>query len=88
MLRELGLEPWAMTTRSRGHHVIVPVRRHADFDTLRAPARGVATLAAAREPRLVTTEHRKARRQRRLVIDAMRNTYGHTAVAPDAVRGT
>ena len=86
VLRELGLEPWVMTTGSRGYHVIVPLRRHADFDTFRALARGVATLAAARERRLFTTEQRKAGRQRRLVIDAMRNTYGHTAVAPYAVR--
>ena len=63
MLRELGLEPWVMTTGSRGHHVIVPLRHHADFDTVRALARGVARLAAGRERRLFTTEHRKAGRQ-------------------------
>jgi bifunctional non-homologous end joining protein LigD len=86
LLRELGLEPWAMTTGSRGYHVVIPLKRHAGFDAVREFARRVATLAAVREPRLFTTEQRKNRRDGRILIDVMRNTYGHTAVAPYAVR--
>jgi bifunctional non-homologous end joining protein LigD len=86
LLRELGLEPWAMTTGARGYHVAVPLKRQAGFDAVREFANGLATLAAIREPRLFTTEQRKARREGRILIDVMRNTYGHTAVAPYAVR--
>jgi bifunctional non-homologous end joining protein LigD len=86
ILRELGLEPWAMSTGSRGYHVVVPLRRRADFEEVRAFARGVAALAQAREPRLLTTEQRKAKRGGRILIDVMRNAYAHTAVAPYAVR--
>lgn len=86
LLRELGLEPWAMTTGSRGYHVTVPLRRRADFDETRAFAREVASLASAREPRTFTVEQRKAKRGGRILIDVMRNTYAHSAVAPYSVR--
>jgi bifunctional non-homologous end joining protein LigD len=86
LLRELELESWPMTSGSRGYHLMAPLQRRADFDAVRSFARGVAALAAAREPRLFTTEQRKAKRQGRIRIDVMRNAYAHTAVAPYAVR--
>jgi bifunctional non-homologous end joining protein LigD len=86
LLRELGLEPWAMTSGSRGYHVAVPLQRRSEFDAVRAFARQVASLASRREPRLFTTEQRKAKREGRILIDVMRNAYAHSAVAPYAVR--
>jgi bifunctional non-homologous end joining protein LigD len=86
LVRELGLEPWVMTTGSRGYHVTVPLRRSADFEQTRAFARAVAELASRREPRAFTTEQRKAKREGRILIDVMRNAYAHSAVAPYAVR--
>jgi bifunctional non-homologous end joining protein LigD len=86
LLRELGLEPWAMTSGSRGYHLTVPLRRQADFEVVRAFSREVATLASRREPRVFTTEQRKAKREGRILIDVMRNAYAHSAVAPYAVR--
>jgi bifunctional non-homologous end joining protein LigD len=86
LVRELGLQPWVMTTGSRGYHVTVPLRRSVDFDATRAFARDVAALATRREPRLFTTEQRKAKREGRILIDVMRNAYAHSAVAPYAVR--
>jgi bifunctional non-homologous end joining protein LigD len=85
-LRELGLEPWAMATGSRGYHVVVPLRRRAGFDEVREFARGVATLAATRDPHTFTNEQRKAKRGGRILIDVMRNAYAHTAVAPYSPR--
>jgi bifunctional non-homologous end joining protein LigD len=86
LLRELGLEPWGMTTGSRGYHVVVPLQRRADFDAVRAFARDLAGLAAAREPRTFTNEQRKAKREDKILIDIQRNGYAHTAVAPYSVR--
>ncbi len=86
LLRELGLEPWAMTSGSRGYHVVVPLRRLAEFDPVRAFSRDVATLGAAREPRVFTIEQRKANREGKILIDYMRNGYGVTSVAPYSVR--
>jgi bifunctional non-homologous end joining protein LigD len=86
LLGELGLEPWAMTSGSRGYHLTVPLRRQADFDAVRAFSRDVAKLASRREPRVFTIEQRKAKREGRILIDVMRNAYAHSAVAPYAVR--
>jgi bifunctional non-homologous end joining protein LigD len=86
LLRELGLEPWAMTTGSRGYHVVVPLQRRLGFDDVRAFARDLAAVAQSREPKLFTTEQRKANRGDRVLIDVMRNGYAQTSVAPYAVR--
>jgi bifunctional non-homologous end joining protein LigD len=86
LLRELGLEPFVMTTGSRGYHVVLALQRRQDFDAARAFARDVARLAAARDPERLTIEQRKAKRGGRIFLDVMRNTYAHTSVAPYAVR--
>jgi bifunctional non-homologous end joining protein LigD len=86
LLRELELKPWVMTSGSRGYHVVVPLQRRLDFDAVREFARDLARLAAARESRLFTTEQRKAKREGKILIDVMRNAYGHTSVAPYSVR--
>jgi bifunctional non-homologous end joining protein LigD len=86
LLREVGLEPFAMTTGSRGYHVVVPLQRRDEFDEVRAFVRSLAELAAERDPRRLTLEQRKAKRGDRILLDVMRNTYAHTAVAPYSVR--
>lgn len=86
LLRELGLKPWVMSSGSRGYHLTLPLQRRLSFDEVRAFAVDVASLAAGRDPKLFTTEQRKAKRRRRVLIDIMRNAYAHTAVAPYAVR--
>ncbi len=86
LLRELKLNPWVMTTGSRGYHVVVSLQRRADFDAVREFARDLAELAAAREPQVFTNEQRKAKREGKILIDVMRNAYAHTSVAPYSVR--
>jgi bifunctional non-homologous end joining protein LigD len=86
ILRDLRLEPFVMTTGSRGLHVAVPLDRRADFDTVRAFAREVAEVVVSRDPERLTTEQRKNKRRGRLFVDIQRNAYAQTAVAPYAVR--
>jgi bifunctional non-homologous end joining protein LigD len=86
LLRELGLNPWAMTTGSRGYHLVVPLQRRLGFDEVRAFARDLGAVAVGREPKLFTIEQRKANRGDRVLIDVMRNGYAQTSVAPYAVR--
>jgi len=86
LFRELGLTPWAMTSGSRGYHVVIALQRRLEFDAVRDFARRFAELAARREPRLFTTEQRKAKREGKILIDVMRNAYAHTSVAPYSVR--
>lgn len=82
----LGLVPFAMATGGRGLHVVVPIDREPDFDDVRAFARGVADLLAERRPDRFTTETRKEKREGRLFLDYLRNSYAQTAVPPYAVR--
>ncbi|MCG6494206.1 non-homologous end-joining DNA ligase [Kitasatospora sp. A2-31] len=83
---ELGLPTLAMTTGSRGLHVVVPLDRRAPFDDVRAFARELADLLAARHPDRLTTAARRQARQGRLYLDTQRNAYAQTAVAPYSVR--
>jgi bifunctional non-homologous end joining protein LigD len=86
LLRELGLEPWVMTTGSRGYHVALALRRHWGFDAVREFTHGLAELAVAREPGVFTNEQRKAKREGKILIDIQRNAYARSAVSPYAVR--
>lgn len=86
ILRDLGLTPFAMTTGSRGLHVTVPLRRGADYEDVRAFSRRVAGELAEHDPKRLTTEVRKAKRDERIFIDTGRNAYAQHAVAPYAVR--
>lgn len=86
LMRELGLNPYLMTTGSRGLHVLAPLDQGCGFDDVREFAGDLASLLAARHPDELTTEQRKDRRRGRLYLDVMRNAYGQTAVAPYTVR--
>jgi bifunctional non-homologous end joining protein LigD len=86
LLRELGREPYAMTSGSRGIHVVAPLRRTAPHDVVRERTREIAEELAARHPGRLTTAWRKEKREGRILIDTARNTYAQTTVAPYAVR--
>ena len=86
VLDDLGLPSTVMTTGSRGLHVVVALDARAGFDEVRAFARDVAGLLAARHPDELTVEARKQARRGRLYLDVQRNAYAQTAVAPYAVR--
>lgn len=85
-LLSLGLIPFAMLTGSRGMHIVVPIKRTHTFDEVRDFTRQIATIAAERYPKIITTEVQIHKRLGRLFIDYLRNGYGATSVAPYAVR--
>jgi len=86
LLRELGLTPFAMTSGSRGLHVVAPLRRRAHADEAREVAGAIAETVARRRPDELTTAWRKEKRGGRVLVDVARNTYAQTTVAPYAVR--
>jgi bifunctional non-homologous end joining protein LigD len=86
VLDDLGLTSYLKTTGSRGLHVVVPLSRGTDFDTVRQFARDVAGVVAVDDPDHRTVEQRKDKRGDRIYLDVMRNAYAQTAVAPYAVR--
>jgi bifunctional non-homologous end joining protein LigD len=86
LLRELGFEPFAMTTGSRGLHVVVALRRTEDYKAVYEFAHAVADALTAEDPDNLTTAFRREKRGERLFVDVNRNAYGQHAVAPYAVR--
>jgi bifunctional non-homologous end joining protein LigD len=86
LLRELGLEPFAQVTGSKGIHVWTPLRRRATFEDVRPFARAVAEVLVQRYPDDLTLEFHKSERGGRILVDVMRNAYAQTTVPPYAVR--
>jgi bifunctional non-homologous end joining protein LigD len=66
-------------------HVLVPITRRSTFEDTRDFADGVATVLAERNPGLVTTEWRKAKR-RGVFLDARQNGWGKTIASAYSVR--
>jgi bifunctional non-homologous end joining protein LigD len=87
LLDEFNLRSYVMLTGSRGIHIIVPIKRLYKFDTVRACARALADILVKRDgEKHLTTEPRFDKRKGRLFIDATRNAYAQTTVAPYSVR--
>jgi bifunctional non-homologous end joining protein LigD len=85
-LREHGLAPFAMTTGSKGIHVVAPLKRTRESVWVRERAGELGAEVAEASPGTLTTEWRKNKREGRILVDTARNTYGQTVVAPYAVR--
>lgn len=83
---EHDLDAYAMTTGSKGMHVVVPLRRTRPFDEVRQAARGICEELAEAYPDDFTTEVRKDKRRGRLFLDYLRNSYGQHSIAPYGVR--
>jgi bifunctional non-homologous end joining protein LigD len=86
LLAELGLAAFLKSSGSRGLHVVVPLVRAADTDTVKVFSIAVTEALAARHPDELTTEGRIANRHSRLYLDIGRNGYAQTMAAPYAVR--
>ena len=66
--------------------MFVPLRVGPDFDVVRAYAVAVCQKLAEEHPESLTMEARIEARKDRVYLDAFRNGYGATVVAPYAVR--
>jgi bifunctional non-homologous end joining protein LigD len=80
VLATLGLTSWVKTTGGRGLHVVVPlIRRRTVADCLDF-SRAVSELIARINPQAYTTAFAKAGRERRILIDYLRNNRTNTSV--------
>jgi bifunctional non-homologous end joining protein LigD len=86
LLRDRGLATYAMVTGSKGVHVVVPIRRGAEFPEVFRWAKGVGEELVAQSPKKLTLEFLKDNRDGRIYVDVRRNAYAQHAVAPYAVR--
>jgi bifunctional non-homologous end joining protein LigD len=85
-LSDLGLPSWPLVSGGKGVHVIVPLKRTAEWETVKLFSRIVASLLARDEPRRFVAEMSKAKRKGRIFIDWLRNERSATAIAPFSIR--
>jgi bifunctional non-homologous end joining protein LigD len=86
VLTTLELTSWVKTTGGRGLHIVVPITRHRDWSECLAFARNVAQLLERHDPARLTTALPKRGRQRKILIDYLRNNRTNTAVAAFSTR--
>lgn len=86
LLDQLGLPAYLKTTGSRGLHVVVPLKRSEDFDSVRGFARELARVVVDQNPKQRTLEQLKSQRRGRVFLDINRNAYAQMVAPAYAVR--
>ena len=86
LLADVGLEPFLMTSGSRGLHIWVPLKPSATTEEGLGFTERVARILCDRHPDELTTEFHKADRGDRIYVDVARNAPAQHAVAPYSLR--
>jgi bifunctional non-homologous end joining protein LigD len=86
MLSEAKVPSFLKTSGSKGLHIVVPLKREADYGAVHGLAHRVAAELVRKAPKERTLEFMKAKRGGRVLIDVNRNAYAQTYAAAYAVR--
>src|SRR4051812_6276061 len=81
VLETLGLRSWVKTTGGRGLHVVAPLSAAREVAECLAFSRRVSEVIADGDPRLYTTKFAKVGRERKILIDYLRNNRTNTSIA-------
>jgi bifunctional non-homologous end joining protein LigD len=74
------------TTGGRGLHVVVPLAPQLDWSECLEFSRRIAEALERRDPETYTTAFAKAGRERRILIDYLRNNRTNTSIAAFSTR--
>ncbi len=86
-LDALGIASYPKTTGSRGIHIYVPIVRGPVQKEVWTFAKELARVLASRNPKLITSEYRIAKRPRnRVLVDYNQNAWGRTLASVYSVR--
>jgi bifunctional non-homologous end joining protein LigD len=80
VLKTLGLRSWVKTTGGRGLHVVAPIEPARDVAECLEFSRGVGDAITRTDPRLYTTTFTKLGRERKILIDYLRNNRTNTSI--------
>jgi bifunctional non-homologous end joining protein LigD len=80
VLTTLKLRSWAKTTGGRGLHVVVPLKPKRTVAECLDFSRAVSEAIVRSDPRAYTTEFAKSGRERKILIDYLRNNRTNTSV--------
>ncbi|MFC4634605.1 non-homologous end-joining DNA ligase [Dokdonia ponticola] len=83
---ELDFKTFVMTSGSKGLHVVAPLSQKDNFDEVHDFAKNIAQYICDKYPNDFTTAIRKNKREGKLYIDFLRNSYAQTSVSPFSVR--
>ena len=86
MLHTLGLDSFVKTTGGAGLHVVVPIVPSRSWDECLEFSRNLAEAIVRADPARYTTSFRKAGRERKLLIDYLRNNRTNTSIAAFSTR--
>jgi len=81
VLKTLGLTSWVKTTGGRGLHVVVPIAPARIVAKCLEFSRDVSEAIARTDPQLYTTTFAKLGRERKILIDYLRNNRTNTSIA-------
>jgi bifunctional non-homologous end joining protein LigD len=85
-LNILELEAWIKTTGGRGLHIVVPIEPARNWSECLAFSRRVAEAIERSDPATFTTAFAKAGRERKILIDYLRNNRTNTSIAAYSAR--
>lgn len=86
LLDELGLRAFLKTSGGKGMHLVVPLARRHDWDTVKTFSHAVSTHLARVLPRLFVDRMGPKNRVGRIFVDYLRNQRGASTVAAFSVR--
>ena len=81
VLKTLGLESWVKTTGGRGLHVVTPIARSRVVSECLDFSRSVSEAMVRTDPGLYTTKFAKVGRERKILIDYLRNNRTNTSIS-------
>lgn len=82
ILAEQGLKTVVKVSGGKGIHILLPIRRTHEWDTVKEFAKNVAATVEVMNPRKFLIKASKTKRKGRIYIDWLRNGRGATCVAP------
>ncbi|MGV8919730.1 MAG: DNA ligase D [Pseudomonas sp.] len=86
VLDELGLVAFLKTSGGKGMHIVVPLARQADWDSVKGFAKSIAQFITRQLPERFTATMGPKNRVGKIFIDYLRNTRGGSTVAAYSVR--
>lgn len=86
VLDELGLEAFLKTSGGSGMHLVVPLARHIDWDTLKAFGKAFSQFMASELPDRFSARMGPKNRVGKVYVDYLRNGRGASTVAAYSVR--
>jgi bifunctional non-homologous end joining protein LigD len=85
-LQQLGLESFCKTSGGKGLHVVVPLKRRYDWDTIKDFSKAIVDHMAKTLPTRFVAKSGPRNRVGKIFIDYLRNGFGATTVCAWSVR--